>query len=118
MGILGKIFGSTKAIGDLTEGIYNGVDKLVYTEQEKAENFQKVIKLYEPFKLAQRYLSLAFCVPYSAAWLATFIASFFLDDISTQLNLLSGTMGNIVLAIVAFYFAGGVVSGLKGKNDG
>lgn len=113
MSIWGKLFGSDKAIGKITDGIYNGVDKLVYTNEEKADNFQQLLKLYEPFKIAQRLLAITFGVPYALAWFITFISSLFMEDISSQLSLLSGTMGQIVLAIVAFYFLGGTLSGFK-----
>jgi len=105
MSILGKLFGNSKAISAIT----NGVDKLVYTEQERVENFQKALKLYEPFKIAQRLLALTFSIPYALAWIITFIMSFNID-VTEQLKLLSGTMGNIVLAIVAFYFLGGTLA--------
>lgn len=112
MGLLGKLFGSDKVIGKLTDGIYNGVDALVYTQEEKVENFQKLLKLYEPFKIAQRFLALIFGIPYALAWFITFLLSFKFD-ITFQLQLLSGTMGQIVLAIVAFYFLGGTLAGFK-----
>jgi len=108
MNILGKLFGSDKAMS----GIYDGLDALVYTPEEKAKNFQKLLKLYEPFKIAQRFLALIFGIPYALAWFVTFCLSFKFD-ITFQLQLLSGTMGNIVLAIIAFYFLGGTMSGLK-----
>jgi len=113
---LGKLFGSDKTIGKITDGIYNGVDKLVYTDEEKTENFHKVLKLYEPFKLAQRFLALTFGIPYALAWLTTFIASFWITDLSAQMELLSGDMGNVVLAIVGFYFLGGTAASIINKR--
>ena len=107
MNILGKLFGSEKVIS----GVVDGIDKVFYTDEEKAENFRLMLKLYEPFKIAQRFLALTFGVPYSLAWFITFGASFVVD-VSAQLTLLSGTMGQIVLAIVAFYFLGGTLTAL------
>jgi len=52
MGLLGKIFGSDDAISKAADGIYNGVDKAFYTDEEKAEGFLSLLKAYEPFKLA------------------------------------------------------------------
>ena len=112
MNLLGKLFGSDKVIGKLTDGIYNGIDAMVYTPEEKADNFRKLLTLYEPFKIAQRFLALIFGIPYAVAWLVSFAMSFFVD-ITFQLQLLSGTMGQIVLAIIAFYFLGGTLSGFK-----
>jgi len=112
MNLLGKIFGSDKAISKAIDGAYDGMDKLILTPEERLDNFNAQLKLYEPFKLAQRYLALVFCVPYAVAWMLTFIASFWIDT-TAQSDLLSGTIGHIVLAIVAFYFCGGVVTTLK-----
>ena len=117
MGILSKLFGSDKVVGGVVDGIYNGVDKLVYTEEEKSDNFARILKLYEPFKIAQRLLALIFGIPYAIGWMATFVASFYVEDVDAQLELLGGDMGNIVLAIVGFYFLGGAMTGaLKSKG--
>ena len=112
MNLLGKIFGSDKAISKAIDGAYEGMDKLILTPEERLDNFNAQLKLYEPFKLAQRYLALVFCVPYAVGWMLTFFASF-ITDTTAQSELLSGTIGHIVLAIVAFYFCGGVVTSLK-----
>ena len=103
MGLIAKLFGSDKVID---AGI-SGIDKMFYTDEEKADAKMHLLKLYEPFKLAQRYLALVFGVPYSVAWFVTFCASFFVDT-SKQMELLSGDMAMIVGVIVAFYFAGGM----------
>ena len=55
-GLLGKLFGSDKVIGKAVDGVYNGVDKLFYTDEEKADNWRLAMKVYEPFKLAQRLI--------------------------------------------------------------
>jgi hypothetical protein len=116
MNLIGKLFGSDKAISKAVDGIYDGLDALVLTPEERLENFNTQLKLYEPFKVAQRLLACIFGIPYSLAWFVTFCASFVLDDITPQIELLTGTMGQIVLAIVAFYFVGGVVDGLKQRK--
>ena len=112
MGVLANIFGSDKVIGKITDGIYNGVDKIVYTEEEKAENLKDVLKLYEPFKLAQRLLSLVFAIPFVICWTITFMMSFTDFDITEQAALLDGKMGDISLAIIGFYFFGGMLGGI------
>jgi hypothetical protein len=113
MNLIGKLFGSDKAISKAVDGIYDGLDKMVLTPEERLDNFNTQLKLYEPFKIAQRFLALIFGIPYSLAWFIAFVASFLVEDITPQIELLTGTMGQIVLAIVAFYFVGGVVDGLK-----
>ena len=111
--IAGKLFGSSKVIEKMGDGIYNGLDKAVYTPEEQIDNRLKSLAAYEPFKIAQRLLALVFTIPYALAWMITFIASFFIDVADQQAVLLNGNMGQIVLAIVGFYFLGGVVNGVK-----
>ena len=113
MWIFEKLFGSNKVIEKIGDGVYNGIDKAVYTPEEMIDNRLKSLAAYEPFKIAQRLLALVFTIPYMLAWTTTFIASFFVDVSDQQEVLLNGTMGEIVLAIVAFYFLGGVVNGIK-----
>ena len=113
MWIFDKLFGSDKIIEKIGDSLYNGIDKAIYTPEEQIENRLKSLAAYEPFKIAQRLLALVFTIPYMLAWTATFIASFFVNVEAQQAVLLNGTMGQIVLAIVAFYFLGGVVNGVK-----
>jgi hypothetical protein len=113
MNIFGRLFGSDEVIKKAASGLYNGIDKAIYTNEEKAENFTTLLRLYEPFKIAQRLLALTFGIPYALAWLITFVSSFFRDNVDAQLAILSGTMGQIVLAIIAFYFLGGTLTGLR-----
>ena len=111
MGILGKLFGSEKVVGGIVDGIYNGVDKLAYTPEEKADNFKVMLKLYEPFKVAQRLLALTFSIPYMLAWIVTFMVSFS-HNVDAQYEMLNGDIGSVVMLIIAFYFAGGVADTL------
>jgi len=111
MGILGKIFGSDEVIRKGTDGIINGIDKLVFTQEERSDNFKTLLKLYEPFKIAQRLLALTFGIPYAAAWFIAFVAAFWVD-INKQIDLLNGTMGTVILTIVGFYFAAGALEGV------
>lgn len=107
MGIWSKLFGSDNVI---QAGI-DGIDAVVFTEEERSKAKQEFLKLYEPFKIAQRYLAVIFSIPYVLAWLITFISSFFID-VTKQFELLNGDIGSIVFAIVSFYFLGGVASGI------
>ncbi|QZI90438.1 hypothetical protein MYOV003v1_p0114 [Vibrio phage 207E48.1] len=52
---IGGIFSPDKLI----DKVSRGVDKLVYTDEEKSNTFERMLRLYEPFKIAQRYISLA-----------------------------------------------------------
>ena len=104
--VFGVMFGSDTII---TTGM-EILDKASFTDQEKAENQIEFMKTYAAFKVAQRFLSIIFSIPYVLAWLITFIASFYIN-VDFQLELLRGDMGNIVFAICGFYFFGGAAEG-------
>ena len=126
MSITSWILGGADVKEKIVDGIYNGVDKMVYTDEEKKDNHAKFLTLYEPFKVAQRYLSLIFSIPF--ALLHTLVFSMrvaFWDNPALQASMkiiqgdVNESLGLIVLTIVGFYFAGGVVEGglraFKGK---
>lgn len=114
MGFIGRLFGSQKAID---AGI-SGLDKIFYTDEEKAENKLKaapwkikLLKAYEPFKLAQRILAITYSVPYILAWVSCYIASFWIN-VDVQKEILGGQIAYINITIIGFYFGGGAVEGL------
>lgn len=134
MGIWGKIFGADDVIEKAADGIYNGIDKLVYTDEEKAdmrlkaaEQFLKLLKAYEPFKLAQRLLALIIAIPYVAVWLVSAILFVWgaltqgdfgthIIEVSKQLAELNNeTLREPLAIILAFYFTGGMLEGAIGK---
>lgn len=103
IGIFARMLGRD----DVVEAGIKSIDSMFYTNQEKAENKKAFLKLYEPFKLAQRYLALIFSIPYVTAWAVTFAVSFTDRNIDKQVELLTGDIGVIVGVIVGFYFLGG-----------
>ena len=124
MSIWGKLFGSDKAIGSIIDGVYNGVDALVFTPQEKAERFERLLKLYEPFKIAQRFLALLVGIPFvfihtmaGLAWLTSiFIVTdkvylVLLERLGDIMTYNNATLGQPFSLIIGFYFAGGMIEG-------
>lgn len=135
MGILSKIFGSDDVINKAADGIYNGIDKLVYTNEEKAEmrlkaaeQFLKLLKTYEPFKLAQRLLALTFAIPYIVVWVISavlFVVGALVPELSNAIDaskelakMNNETLGTPVAIILAFYFSGGMLEGVVSKLKG
>lgn len=110
MSIWSKLFGSDEVVN----GTVSLIDNAFYTDEEKAEMKKELLRCYEPFKIAQRYIAMTFCPVYAFAWLVTFLASFF-TDVKSQVEMLLNPMGlaGIVLAIVVFYFGGGTINSLK-----
>lgn len=108
MAFWGKLFGSDSVV---QAGI-DGIDKIVYTDEEKVDNKLLLLRAYEPFKLAQRFLMLIVGIPYMLCWLITFLLSFFTSiDMESQIALLDGRIGDVFLIIAGFYFGGGLVEG-------
>ena len=121
MGIWNSLFGSPKIID---AGI-NGIDQMVFTDEEKSSAKMKFLKLYEPFKLAQRYIAMTFCPAYIFMWIITgmleaaniFIVAFSNRSLNTDVmyKLLSGDISVMVIIILSFYFGGGAVEGVVKK---
>ena len=132
MGIFSKIFGTDDVVKKAADGIYNGIDKLVYTDEEKAEmrlqaaqQFLKLLKAYEPFKLAQRLLALTFAIPYIVVWIISailFVVGALVPELSNAIDasrelakMNNETLGTSVAIILAFYFSGGMLEGVVSK---
>ncbi|MCH8821320.1 hypothetical protein IID23_02230 [Patescibacteria group bacterium] len=111
--LAGKIFGSDKVI----EGGMNAIDKMFFTDEEKSDAKMALLKLYEPFKLAQRYLACIFGIPYALGWFVTLIASFFIN-VEVQQEILKGDISIVVMIIVGFYFTGGTAESILNAVKG
>lgn len=130
MSFLSKLFGSEAVI---KSGIA-GIDKAFYTKEEQADDDIKRIgfklafmKAYEPFKIAQRFLSVIISVPFvllhftaAVLWL---ISIFVFRDSPEAYKMIMGelwkvadmnnkTLGEPLGWILIFYFAGGAGEGL------
>jgi len=118
MNIVGKLLGSDKVIDKAAQGI----DKVFFTNEEKAESWLNVLKAYEPFKLAQRII--AFAVTGVYLWFII-IAGFMLmlsywyapmRELSAELaSIINNNLELPFALIIGFYFAGGMGEGLISK---
>lgn len=125
---LGKVFSSEKAIAKTVDAVSNGLDKLVYTEEEKADaasadraagralvigwmestNGQNIARRVIAFMITGVWL-----MQYTIANLFSILAVFTLDDKRTLIyTTASAVMANYavqmngaVMLILAFYFA-------------
>lgn len=124
MSILARIFGSSSVIKQAADGIYNGVDKAWYTDEEKSAGFLDLLKSYEPFKLTQRLLAISVTVPFVFIWVICSLmltASGFmsgadakaLEETARTLGEINqNTLGTPVALVLAFYFGGGMLEGV------
>ena len=112
--ILGKIFNPKK----LGESLISGVDKAILTNEEKLDYMQKMLVLYEPYKLAQRVIAILFTSAFTLVHLMTAITHFIYvlrglnpETIISLYEYNNDSLGTLVMIIVGFYFAGGVLEG-------
>ena len=116
MSFISSLFGSDKVID---AGI-DSIDAMVFTDEERSSAKMAFLKLYEPFKLAQRYIAMTFCPAYVLGWVLTFIVEIvdmFVDknlDTKALYDLLQGDISLMVTIILGFYFGGGAVEGVVG----
>ncbi len=125
MSFWGRIFGTDKALSAVIDGVSNGLDALVYTDEEKANDAAKdrteargmVIRWMEATQgqnLARRLIALSitgvWLLQFVLAQIFSFVAIWVDESIkwqaaSVQMQHGSDTMNSAVMLILAFYFA-------------
>ena len=117
-------FSGLFSANNVVDAIIDSGDALVYTEEEKAKAAQlavdtklKMLPLFEPFKLAQRYIALAFTANFLLSfWVGVSLYVWFPTYLDGFLNIVGVyQLGWIMLAIISFYFGGGFLESFK-KN--
>ena len=118
MGIFSRLFGSDKIID---AGI-SGIDAMVFTDEEQSSAKMAFLKLYEPYKIAQRWLMSYICIPYMGLWSLTgciLMADVFMErefDVDKLTAfLLHEYVGTAFVLIVCFYFGGGAAEGVVNR---
>jgi hypothetical protein len=123
--VLKKIFDPEKLVNSTIKGI----DKAVFTNEEKSDNFNKLLKLYEPYKITQRYISLIVTLPFmfmflvgGLLWVYLYFTGSDKNDVYQLWHYMNEVVGVEFKLILGFYFAGGVLEGtvnkLKKKDNG
>lgn len=120
MGFWARLFGSEKLI----DGAISGVDKVWFTDEEKADHFLRLLKAYEPFKLLQRFMALIVGIPYMLVWIICaifFIYGLTVEDLETSKRMIEGSkelaslnneqLGMPFAIILSFAFGGGMIEG-------
>ena len=112
MSILGKLFGA----GDVIQSGMKLIDELhTSTEEEinaKAKAKTELLQAYAPFRLAQRYLAVMFSVTYLITFVIVMGMSLAgVGTVGVVRDVISEFyIGEILLTIIAFYFAGGTIA--------
>ena len=83
---------------------------------------KEMLKLYEPYKLAQRYISLIITIPFMLMFLVGGVLWVYLyfthenkNDVYELWHYMDEVVGTEFKLIVGFYFAGGVLEGTVKK---
>lgn len=120
MGILSSILGT----GDVVKEGFKLIDSIHTSDVEEIEAKTKakteLLAAYAPFKVAQRYLALAFTATYLLFLFLVLTITLYhggtVEDIRAILA--EFNIGWIMLTIVGFYFAGGTIAGGFHKQKG
>ena len=139
MGWISNLFMSSKTVDKAVDAAVSAGDKIWFTEEEKAENRNKIMAWYvdlldsmKPFNIAMRFIGVGVFLTWAAhiliSTLLYVIAFFYCDAVSCSLSdlaqLFDGQLENHInknfSMIIMFYFgAVGVnssISALKGKR--
>lgn len=119
--MLGKIFGSDKAV----QGLRDGIDAAVFTQEERARHHIELLKAYHPFRIAQRVIAFSIVIPFVSVVMYG-IALITIGTLSSDnglilaskdsMSILSDTMGSAFVIVVLFYFGGGAIESYK-RNE-
>ena len=131
-GLIGKLFGTEKALAGIVDGVTKGLDALVYTDQEKAhdaaaeykEGRQMVVEWMRTTQgqnLARRLIALSI----TGVWLFMYVFSVCLNMVAVFANEAekiihvsniakesANDMSSPVMLILAFYFAAPHMGGI------
>ncbi|RXJ85249.1 hypothetical protein [Arcobacter sp. CECT 8985] len=126
--ILSSIFGNSEVI---KKGL-DLIDDAWTSEGEKTENQAKLIEAktnakidlinaYAPFKIAQRYLALLFTIVFLFIMVNGVLAALYgwvdINNVQKALDFANKMwLGEIMLAIVSFYFGGGFIESVNRKK--
>ncbi|MEA2098640.1 MAG: hypothetical protein U9P72_00760 [Campylobacterota bacterium] len=111
--MFGNLFGTKEVVN----GGINLIDNAFYTDQEKANMKVKLLKAYEPFKIAQRYLAFMFTGSFIIAFLLCLLFYSFNIEYKGILEIIETfNIDMIVVTIIGFYFGGGMLESLKKRK--
>jgi len=125
---LKKLFGSGETAGKVIEkaadGIYNGIDKLVYTDEERADALAKGRELFMEFakvaydensirSVTRRWLAFMVVAPTMLAFVVSGVMYLFNQPYADHLFQMVQTMGPWAAGVLAFYFGPHILGALK-----
>jgi len=128
MGWLTDLFGSSKSVDTVVEtaakGLYNGIDKLFYTDEEKAEGRIKAGELFLRFtekaldqnsirSVTRRWLAFIIVGPMMAFFIASGVAFPFNEPLAIHLYKVFSDLVPWGTGILATYFGPHLIGAIK-----
>ncbi len=125
---LARLFGSQKSIDKIVEtaadGIYNGLDKLVYTDEERAEALQKGREAFLKFvdiaydqnsvrAVTRRWLAFMVVAPVMLAFVVSGAIYLVDTEYAKHLAGLVRELGPWAAGVLAFYFGPHILGSMK-----
>ena len=131
MGFISNLFSSKETEKSIVDSVIASGDALVLTNEERIEYNQRkqelilrgaeikteMLSKYEPYKLVQRILALMTFIPF-----IVFLCAAFYFRISGNNEMADAIYNDInenfltlVMMIMSFYYAGSVISNIRGK---
>lgn len=118
IGILKTILGSGDVISKGMELLDDAFESDAEARESKTKAKIDLMNAYAPFKVAQRYLALMFGATYISSFflvLGMTLAGYAVKDVFEVLDQFK--VGWIMMAIITFYFGGGLVESVGRKKD-
>jgi hypothetical protein len=129
LNIIGKMLGSDKVVAkglDLIDDIWTSdsereEDKRLMVEA-KTKAKTDLLSAYAPFKLAQRWIAFGFTAVFLFIMVNGVVGSLYgyidLEAVNKAKDFANEMwLGEIMLAIISFYFGGGLAESVKRKKD-
>lgn len=129
LGIIGKLLGSDKVVAkglELIDDVWTSdsereEDKRAMVEA-KTKAKTSLLSAYAPFKLAQRWIAFGFTFVFLFIMINGVVGSLYgyieLDAVNKAKDFANEMwLGEIMLAIISFYFGGGLAESVKRKKD-
>jgi hypothetical protein len=119
--VLGKIFGTGNVIEkgmDLIDAIHTSDEEEI---NAKAKAKVDLLGAYAPFKIAQRYLAVMFTVVFLFIMLNGILGALYgvvdMKSVNEAKDFANDMwLGEIMLAIISFYFGGGFIESINRKG--
>ena len=120
MSIFKRLF-NTDSANKAVDGVINGIDSAIFTDQERAQTKIKMLEALAPFKIVQRILAFAAALHWLVAggnvMLAIWVKALTESRIDVVAPMLEYALSDYVLwptlAVFSLYFSGGVIDSFK-----